>query len=74
MENINNLELVNYKLEADILKLEKEINSLIDTRKILKRNKMDCSTIQGLIEQLTSTKINMKIIYMHKMHYLTMIW
>lgn len=56
MENINNLELVNYKLEADILKLEKEINSLIDTRKILKRNKMDCSTIQGLIEQLTSTK------------------
>lgn len=56
MKNINNLELINYKLEVDILKLEKEINSLVDTRKILKRNKMDFSTIQGLIEQLTSTK------------------
>lgn len=56
MKNINNLELINYGLEVEILKLEKEINSLIDSRKILKRNKMDYSIIQILIDQLNDIK------------------
>ena len=34
MENINNLELVNYKLEADILKLEKEIKWIAQQYKV----------------------------------------
>ncbi len=57
MKNINNDVVRNYELENEFMIINNELKTLIETRRIFKRNKLDYSDIQKLINQKNLVKV-----------------